>query len=101
AASTQMTNKVREKPLRRGRLNAEKFQSGTLIAIGASTGGTEALKEVLTRLPKDIPPMLIVQHIPPVFSAAFAKRLNELCLFDVKEAEDGDEVRPGRALVAP
>jgi two-component system chemotaxis response regulator CheB len=73
----------------------------TLIAIGASTGGTEALKEVLIRLPKDIPPILIVQHIPPVFSAAFAKRLDELCAFEVKEAEDGDAVRPGRALIAP
>jgi two-component system chemotaxis response regulator CheB len=72
-----------------------------LIVIGASTGGTEALKEVLTRLPKNIPPILIVQHIPPVFSAAFANRLNELCPFEVKEAENGDTVKPGRALIAP
>lgn len=72
-----------------------------ILFIGASTGGTEALKEVLTRLPADVPPILIVQHIPPVFSTAFAKRLNELCPFEVKEAEDGDEVLQGRALIAP
>jgi two-component system chemotaxis response regulator CheB len=73
----------------------------SLLAIGASTGGTEALKDVLVRLPKDVPPIVIVQHIPPVFSKAFAKRLNELCAFEVKEAENGDEIRPRRALVAP
>jgi two-component system chemotaxis response regulator CheB len=77
------------------------FDPSALILLGASTGGTEALKDVLTRLPADIPPILIVQHIPAVFSKAFAQRLDTLCAFDVKEAEEGDEVRPGRALVAP
>ena len=72
-----------------------------LILMGASTGGTEALRHVLTGLPAEIPPILIVQHIPPVFSLAFAKRLNELCPFEVKEAEDGDIVKPNRVLVAP
>ena len=72
-----------------------------LVAIGASTGGTEAIKVVLGGLPSEIPPILIVQHIPPFFSKAFADRLNEICPFDVKEAEDGDEVRPGRVIVAP
>ncbi|WP_218110025.1 protein-glutamate methylesterase/protein-glutamine glutaminase [Oligoflexus tunisiensis] len=72
-----------------------------IIAIGASTGGTEALKDLLLRLPEEIPPILIVQHIPPVFSEAFAKRLNEICPFEVKEAMDGDSVRPGRVLIAP
>lgn len=71
-----------------------------LIAIGASTGGTEALKDVLTRLPKDIPPIVIVQHIPAVFSKAFADRLNMICPFEVLEAKDGDEVKPGRVLIA-
>lgn len=71
------------------------------IAIGASTGGTEAIKEVLLKLPENIPPILIVQHIPPVFSTAFAKRLNELCPFEVIEGRDGDEVKPGRVIVAP
>jgi two-component system, chemotaxis family, protein-glutamate methylesterase/glutaminase len=72
-----------------------------LIVIGSSTGGTEALREVLTNMPETIPPILIVQHIPPVFSLAFAKRLHELCKFEVKEAEDGDEVRSNRVLIAP
>lgn len=72
-----------------------------VLAIGASTGGTEAIKEVLLDLPNHIPPTVIVQHIPPVFSFAFAKRLNELCPFEVKEAEDGDELLPDRVLIAP
>lgn len=72
-----------------------------IFFFGASTGGTEALKEVLVRLPADIPPILVVQHIPPVFSTAFANRLNELCPFEVKEAQDGDLVLPGRVLIAP
>jgi len=71
-----------------------------LILLGASTGGTNALTDVLTKLPEKIPPILIVQHIPPIFSFAFAKRLNELCIFDVKESEDGDEIIPGRVIVA-
>ncbi len=72
-----------------------------LILIGASTGGTEAIKRVLTSLPDGLPGICIVQHIPPVFSAAFASRLNECCAFEVREAAEGDEVRPGLALVAP
>jgi two-component system, chemotaxis family, protein-glutamate methylesterase/glutaminase len=74
---------------------------GTILAIGASTGGTEAITTVLTRVAKDSPPILIAQHIPPVFSRAFANRLNETCAIEVKEAEDNDEVRPGLALIAP
>jgi two-component system, chemotaxis family, protein-glutamate methylesterase/glutaminase len=74
---------------------------GTVFAIGASTGGTEAIANVLTRLPRTSPGIVIAQHIPPVFSLAFANRLNELCEIEVKEAEDGDELRPGLALVAP
>lgn len=72
-----------------------------LIVMGASTGGTEALRTVLEHLPAQIPPILIVQHIPPVFSAAFAKRLNDLCPFEVLEAQNGDEVKPNRVLIAP
>jgi two-component system chemotaxis response regulator CheB len=72
-----------------------------LILIGSSTGGTEALKEVLTSLPESIPPILIVQHIPAVFSKAFADRMNSLCRFEVKEAEDGDIVQASRVLIAP
>jgi two-component system chemotaxis response regulator CheB len=79
--------------------NARK--GGEIVAIGASTGGTEALHELLTRMPADCPGMLITQHIPPVFSLALAKRLNQDCRFEVKEAVDGDSVTPGRALIAP
>jgi two-component system chemotaxis response regulator CheB len=72
-----------------------------IIAIGSSTGGTEALKEILIRMPKSIPPIVVVQHIPPVFSAALAKRLDDLCPFAVKEAEDGDILIPNQVLIAP
>jgi two-component system chemotaxis response regulator CheB len=82
-------------------LTVPPFHSSTLIAIGSSTGGTEALKEVLTRLPATAPGIVITQHIPPVFSRAFANRLNDLCAMEVKEAQDGDFVRPGRVLIAP
>jgi two-component system chemotaxis response regulator CheB len=75
--------------------------SSTVIAIGASTGGTEAIREVLTGLPGNMPGILIVQHIPPVFSLAFANRLNDLCKLRVKEAADGDHVTAGLALIAP
>jgi two-component system chemotaxis response regulator CheB len=75
--------------------------SSTVIAIGASTGGTEAIREVLTGLPGNMPGIVIVQHIPPVFSLAFANRLNDLCKLRVKEAADGDRVSAGLALIAP
>jgi two-component system chemotaxis response regulator CheB len=74
---------------------------GMVIAIGASTGGTEAISAVLSRLPASTPGTVIAQHIPPEFSRAFANRLNETCPMDVKEAVDGDMLRPGLALVAP
>jgi two-component system chemotaxis response regulator CheB len=75
--------------------------SSTVIAIGASTGGTEALREVLMAMPQNMPGILVVQHIPAVFSAAFANRLNELCKLRVKEAADGDRLTTGLALIAP
>jgi two-component system, chemotaxis family, protein-glutamate methylesterase/glutaminase len=77
------------------------FDPDAIIAIGASTGGTEAIQEVLTRMPADAPGMVITQHIPAVFSLAFANRLNEICPMEVKEARDGDTVARGRALIAP
>ncbi len=70
-----------------------------LIAIGASTGGTEALKTVLERMPVDCPPILIVQHMPGTFTKAFAERLNRQTPIEVLEAEDGMEVKPGRAII--
>ena len=72
-----------------------------VVCIGASTGGTESLREVLTALPPNSPGIVIVQHMPERFTAAFAKRLNGLCQVDVKEAEDGDQVIAGRVLIAP
>lgn len=72
-----------------------------VVAIGASTGGTEAIEAVITRLPAAFPGIVITQHIPAGFSRAFADRLNQICRLEVKEAVDGDAVKPGRALVAP
>lgn len=72
-----------------------------IIAIGASTGGTKALEVVLPALPYNIPGMIIVQHMPPVFTKSFADRLDTICKVSVKEAEDGDWIRPGQVLIAP
>jgi len=72
-----------------------------VVVVGASTGGTEALKEFLEVLPEDSPGIVIVQHMPEHFTAAFAKRLDGLCRVNVKEAEDNDTVIRGRALIAP
>ena len=72
-----------------------------LIAIGTSTGGTQALETVLTRLPATCLGIVIVQHMPEKFTAMFAERLNSLCEIEVREARDGDRVVPGRALIAP
>ncbi len=77
------------------------FSRDMVIAIGASTGGTEAIEAVLTRLPVSIPGIVITQHIPPVFSRVFAERLNQICPMEVREACDGDALVPGLALVAP
>ena len=78
-----------------------RLPGNTVIAIGASTGGTEAIASVLTKIPASAPGIVVAQHIPPQFSRAFAGRLNDLCVIDVKEAADGDAVHPGLALVAP
>lgn len=75
--------------------------SDRVIAIGASTGGTEALRDVLTGLPTDTPGIVIVQHMPAGFTNAFASRLNGLCQIEVREARDGDRVCTGLALLAP
>lgn len=72
-----------------------------IIAIGASTGGTEALKEILEKFPINSPPIIIVQHMPAHFTKSFAKRLNETCEIEVKEAENMEILAPGKALIAP
>lgn len=72
-----------------------------VVVVGASTGGTDAIKQLLESLPLDAPGMVIVQHMPEHFTSAFAKRLNSICRVTVKEAHDGDTVRTGRVLIAP
>lgn len=73
----------------------------TIIVMGTSTGGTQALEEVLSKIPRTCPGIAVVQHMPEKFTAAFAKRLDGLCEVDVKEAETGDRLIPGRVLIAP
>lgn len=79
-----------------GRISTEK-----LIFIGASTGGTEAIKEILVRMPADSPGIVITQHMPPGFTTSFAARLNSLCQITVQEAVNGDRILPGHAYIAP
>jgi len=85
-----------EPALRKPLVSTEK-----LIAIGASTGGTEAIREVLEPLPADCPGILVTQHMPPGFTRSFAQRLDGLCRIHVKEAEQGERVLPGYAYIAP
>lgn len=77
------------------------FKLNHIVAIGASTGGTEAIKEVVTKLPKHFPPVVITQHIPPIFSTTFAKRLDSSSAMTVYEAEDGQKVEQGCVYLAP
>ncbi len=79
-----------------GRVSTEK-----LICIGASTGGTEAIKEILTRMPADSPGIVITQHMPPGFTTSFAARLHSLCQIAVQEAVNGERILPGHAYIAP
>lgn len=83
-------------PMRINFVSSEK-----LIIVGASTGGTEAIKEFLVQMPADCPGILIVQHMPEGFTRSFAQRLNSLCVISVKEAAEGDRVLPGHAFIAP
>jgi two-component system, chemotaxis family, protein-glutamate methylesterase/glutaminase len=76
-------------------------QREKMIAIGASTGGTEALLQILEQMPENCPGIVAVQHMPEGFTAAFAKRLNGICRIEIKEAADGDKVVPGHAYIAP
>ncbi|MFZ2290230.1 MAG: chemotaxis response regulator protein-glutamate methylesterase [Halopseudomonas yangmingensis] len=104
AASVQVASSERAPaPVARASASvAPKKRSYRLVAIGTSTGGPVALQKVLTRLPASFPaPLLLIQHMPAAFTKAFAERLDKLCRITVKEAEDGDQLRPGVALLAP
>ncbi|MEN9722542.1 MAG: protein-glutamate methylesterase [Pseudomonadota bacterium] len=72
-----------------------------IVAIASSTGGTEALKTVLCQLPAEVPPIVVVQHMPPLFTSQFTQHLREICAFQVREAQDGDLVTPGHLFLAP
>ena len=90
----------RRKPKRVAKL-AMTRTTNKVVAMGASTGGTQALQSVLTSMPTNAPGILVVQHMPEHFTSSFATRLNDICAIEVKEAEDRDSVIPGRALIAP
>ncbi len=90
------TERPHAPPALMGRLSTEK-----IIFIGASTGGTEATKEVLVNLPPDCPAVVITQHMPPGFTKSYAARLDSLCRIRVKEAQDGERILPGHAYIAP
>ncbi|MCC8024788.1 MAG: chemotaxis response regulator protein-glutamate methylesterase [Clostridium sp.] len=85
----------------RSRLNISTADPGRIIAIGASTGGTEAILQVLRDLPPTLPGIVITQHMPAGFTSMYAERLNRLCRMEVREAKHGDKVQPGLALLAP
>jgi two-component system chemotaxis response regulator CheB len=93
----QHSPKPAQKPLK----GASYKSTEKIIAIGASTGGTEAIREVLERMPADVPGIVITQHMPPGFTKTFAARLDSLCALRVKEGEDGERVLPGHAYIAP
>jgi two-component system chemotaxis response regulator CheB len=107
AATTRMTRKFEYKeikPSERSPLVINEALPETthqILTIASSTGGTEALKAVLTKLPPDLPGTLIVQHMPAMFTKTYADALQRICPFEVKEAKNGDRVRPGIALLAP
>ncbi|NUN94634.1 MAG: chemotaxis response regulator protein-glutamate methylesterase [Candidatus Omnitrophica bacterium] len=101
AARVRVSPRNGERPAPRPCGRALTRTTHKIVAIGASTGGTQALQDVLTALPANAPGTLIVQHMPEHFTRSFANRLNELCAVEVREAESGDTVTPGRVYIAP
>lgn len=93
----KLNRKVTSRPIKRSKLK----KTNCVIAIGASTGGTEAIHEVIKQFHTDIPGVVAVQHMPPGFTKMYAERMNRLCEVEVKEACDGDEVKQGQVLIAP
>lgn len=100
AAAAQLGN-VRMKSLTQPEHRLSVQNNNHIVAIGASTGGTEAILEVVKGYGTDIPGIVVVQHMPPGFTAMYAKRVNDICRIQVKEAETGDRVLPGHMLIAP
>lgn len=102
----ELISKIKAAPIAKFKIVQRKkaiyrlFSSNRIIAIGASTGGPPAIAEILTNL-AEVPPILVVQHMPEGFTKSFAERLNSECSFRVKEAEEGDRIKEGLALVAP
>jgi two-component system chemotaxis response regulator CheB len=104
AASARIPSQPRSTAVESVRPPLQDFRFKTthkVIAIGASTGGTKAIEQILREMPVTIPGIVIVQHMPENFTRAFAKRLNEVCQIEVREAQDNDHVVPGLALIAP
>ncbi|TXC88203.1 chemotaxis response regulator protein-glutamate methylesterase [Paraburkholderia azotifigens] len=101
AASSAPAGAAAHAPAHAPLFNNPLVSTEKLIIVGASTGGTEAIREVLVPLPPDAPAVLIAQHMPPGFTKSFAQRLNGLCRITVKEAEHGERVLPGHAYIAP
>ncbi len=101
AARTRIATRAAVAPAQVKRVPRSVRPNGKIVAIGASTGGVEALKVVLTSLPKDCPPIVITQHMPPRFTAAFAQRLDRECAMAIKEAADGDVLEQGHVYIAP
>jgi two-component system, chemotaxis family, protein-glutamate methylesterase/glutaminase len=101
AAGARLAPKPARKPGTAPRLAAGRAIPSKFIVVGASTGGVEALRELLVPLPRGMPPILIVQHMPAGFTRSFAQRLNSLCAIGVKEGEDGEPLQPSQAYIAP
>lgn len=101
AARAKVVRTATPEPAAPSRCQAMTCTTDKVIAIGASTGGTQALQQLLMALPADSPGVMIVQHMPEHFTRSFAERLNTLCAVEVREASDGDSVVPGRVLIAP
>ncbi len=100
-ASTAKISNIKKAVMSQEQQHLDVKANNLIVAIGASTGGTEAIFEVAKEFGTDIPGVVVVQHMPPGFTAMYAKRLNDQCRIQVKEAETGDRVLPGRMLIAP
>lgn len=101
ASKVNVRRLIHAKPINTTPITALAETTNKVVAIGSSTGGTEALKEVLIRLPRNSPGIVIVQHMPPKFTKTFAERLNSICQIEVKEATNRDSVGNGKAIIAP